>query len=103
MLGHQNSVSNNLVEHKFPDPINPNPLSCASISSIEISVFVSINYTVLYTSNASGKLLDISESFIVFIVLYCFHYSFFFFDVVADELIFDLNILVLFSLFIVFP
>ena len=47
----------NLVKHPFPGQVNPNPNSL-----IEISVFVSINHAALYTSNASGKLLDISES-----------------------------------------
>ena len=49
VLDHPNSVSNNLVKHLLPGPINPNPVSCASISSIEVSVFVSINHTALYT------------------------------------------------------
>ena len=76
MLDHPNSVSNNFVKRPFPGPINPNPVSCASISLIEISVFVSINHADPYTPNASGK---------------------------SDELVVELNLLVLFSLFIAFP
>ena len=67
MLDHPNSVSNDLVKHSFTGRINPYSVSCISISLIEIFVFISINHTALYTSNALGKLLDISEySCIVF-------------------------------------
>ena len=97
MQDHLNSISNNLFKLPFPGPINPNPVSCRSISSIEISIFVSINHAALYTSNASGKLLDISESSRIVFSIYVF------LDVIVDELIVELNLLILFSLFIVFP
>ena len=62
MQQHPNSVSNNLVKRQFSGPINPSPVLCTSISLIKISVFASINHAALYTSNASGKLLNIYES-----------------------------------------
>ena len=96
MQDHLNSISNNLFKLPFPGPINPNPISCRSISSIEISIFVSINHAALYTSNASGKLRDISESSRIFSI-------YVFLDVIVDELIVELNLLILFSLFMVFP
>ena len=72
MLDHPNSISNNFVKRPFPGPINPKRVSCTSISSIEISVLVSTNHAALYTSNASGKLLDISESFHIAFTTYSF-------------------------------
>ena len=72
MLDHQNSIPNNFVKQPFQGPINPNPVSSISISLIQISVFVSINHAALYTSNASGKLLDISESSHVVFTIYSF-------------------------------
>ena len=98
MLDHPNSISNNLVKRPFLGPVNPNPVSYTSISAIEISVSESINHAALYTSNASGKLLYISESSRIVFTIY-----FFFLDVIVDELIIELNLLVLFSLFVVFP
>ena len=92
MLDHPNSISNNLVKRPFLGPINPNRVSYTSISAIEIFVSESINNTALYTSNAS------SESSRVVFTIY-----FFFLDVIVVELIIELNLLVLFSLFVVFP
>ena len=66
MLDHPDSVSNNLVKSTVLVPINPNHASFASISSIEISVFVSISHAALYTSNASGKLLTFLNLFVLF-------------------------------------
>ena len=57
VLNHPNSVPNSLVKRPFPGQVNPN-----TNSLIEISFFVNINHAALYTCNASGKLLDISES-----------------------------------------
>ena len=65
MLDHPNRVSDSLVKRLFQGLINPNPVYCASISSIEISVFVNIDHAALLTSNASGKLLGISESSLI--------------------------------------
>ena len=67
-----NSISNNFVKFPFPGPISPNPISCKSISSIEISVCVRINHVSLYTPNASGILLDISESPCIVFNIYSF-------------------------------
>ena len=72
MLDHQNSIPNNFVKQPFQGKINPNPVSSSSISLIQIFVFVSINHAALYTSNASGKLLDISESSHVVFTIYSF-------------------------------
>ena len=72
MLDHPNSVSDTLVKCLFPDPISPNPVSCASISSIEISILVSMNHAAQQTFNASGKLLNISESSHIVFINYSF-------------------------------
>ena len=72
MLDLPNSVSENLVKHPFPGPINSNPVSCASISSTEISIFESINHAALYASKASGKLVGISESSRIVFTIYSF-------------------------------
>ena len=72
MLEHPKSISISLVKRPFPGPINPNSVSCPSISLTEISVFVSINHTAIYSSNDPSKLLDISESSCIVYTIYSF-------------------------------